>query len=108
MKIEINNKHDLILDDYNEIMKIEDEMKFATINSNDLELEVNNRIIVNSFWNFFVSFFLSSDYNSHKENEFTNDCDPIKKNRGHHWIQGEKCCQNHLFCIWKVSKSIVE
>ena len=37
LKIEIYNKHDLTFEDYNEIMKIEDEMKFARVNSNIIE-----------------------------------------------------------------------
>ena len=56
IKIEIYNKHDLTFEDYNEIMKIEDEMKFSRVNSNIIE--VNNLIAVNSFWNFYVTFFL--------------------------------------------------
>ena len=48
IKIEIYNKYDLTFEDYNEILKIkiEDEMKFATVNSNIVE--VNNLIAVNS------------------------------------------------------------
>jgi len=41
------NKHNNTFEDYNEIMKTEDEMKFATVNSNIVE--VNNLIVVNSF-----------------------------------------------------------
>ena len=56
IKIDIYNEHDLIFEDYNEIMKIEDEMKFARFNSNIIE--VNYLITANSFWNFYVTFFL--------------------------------------------------
>ena len=56
LKIDIYNMHDLTFEDCNEIMKIEDEMKFATVNLNIVE--VNNLIVVNSFWNFYVTFFL--------------------------------------------------
>ena len=47
---------------------------------------------------------LIPNYDSHKENKFTNDSDPIEKNWGHHWIQRKKC-KNHLLYIWKFSKS---
>ena len=49
IKIEICNKHDLTFEDYNEIMKINDEMKFDTVNLNIVRVEVNNLIVVNSF-----------------------------------------------------------
>jgi len=42
--IEIYNKYDKTFQDYNEIMKIEDEMKFATVNLNIAE--VNNLILL--------------------------------------------------------------
>jgi len=45
--IEIYNRHDNTFEDYNEIMKIGDKMKFATVNSNIVE--VNNLIVMNSF-----------------------------------------------------------
>ena len=40
------NKHDKIFDDYNKIMKNEDEMKFATVNLNIVQV---NNFVVNSF-----------------------------------------------------------
>jgi len=40
-------KWDKTFKDYNKNMKIEDEMKFATVNSNIVE--VNNLIVVNLF-----------------------------------------------------------
>ena len=46
-------------------------------------------------------FFLFPNYNFYKENELTNDCDPIEKNEGRNGIQCEKFCKNHLLCIWK-------
>jgi len=47
INIEIYNKHGKTFEDYNKIMKIEDEIKFATVNSNIVE--VNNLIVLNSF-----------------------------------------------------------
>jgi len=45
--MKIYNKHHKALEDYNKIMKIEDEIKFATNNLNIVE--VSNLIVVNSF-----------------------------------------------------------
>jgi len=46
IKIEIY-KYDKTFEDYNKIMMIEDEMKFATVNLNIVQ--VNNPIVMNSF-----------------------------------------------------------
>jgi len=54
----IYNKHDKTFQDNNKIMKMKDEMNFATLDSN--LVEVNNLIVVNSFWNL-CDFFAYSE-----------------------------------------------
>jgi len=69
-------------EDRNEIIKLEEEIRLPTINSNIVE--DRNLTFVNAVCKIYVTFSLFPNLNSHISNKFTNDCDPIKKNKGHH------------------------
>ena len=63
-----SNLYNKKIKDYNEIMNIQDEMKFPAVNTNIVE--VKNSSYVNSFHNFYIKFWLFLNPNSyeHKQN----------------------------------------
>jgi len=87
-------------EDWNEIMKLEEELWLPTINSSIVE--ERNLTFMNAVCKIYVIFSLFSNLSFHKENKFTYDCDSIEQNECHHWIQRENCYKNHLLWIWKV------
>ena len=69
-------------EDCNEIIKLEEEIRLPTVNSNIVE--ERNLTFMNVICKIYVTFSLFRNLISHISNEFTNDCDVIEKNEGHH------------------------
>ena len=67
-------------EDCNEIIKLEEEIRLPTINSNIVEKR--NLTFMNAVCKIYVTFSLFPNLNSHITNEFTNNCDPKEKNEG--------------------------
>jgi len=84
-------------EDWNEIMKLEEELRFPTINSSIVE--ERNLTFINAVCKIYIIFLLCSIFIK-KTNLL--DCHSIEQNECHHWIQCENCNKNHLLCIWKV------
>jgi len=56
LEIEIYNKHDLTFEDYNEIIKLEEEIRLPTINSNIVE--ERNFTFINAVCKIYITFSL--------------------------------------------------
>ena len=70
-------------EDCNEIIKLEKEIRLPTINSNIVE--ERNFTFMKAVCKIYVTFSLFPNLNSQIiTNKFTNDCDLIEKNEGHH------------------------
>lgn len=73
------------INNYNETLKIENEIKFPTIDSNIVE--VNNLTFKSSFCNFynnFILFEMSNNDNFSQEKTITNNCDMIERKKDQH------------------------
>jgi len=60
-------------EDCSEIIKLEEEIRFPTIDSNIVE--ERNLTFINVVYKIYVPFSLLPNFNSHITNEFTTDCD---------------------------------
>jgi len=69
-------------EDCNGIIKLKEEIRLPTINSNIVK--ERNLTFINAVCEIYVTFSLFPNLNSHIKNKFTNDCDLIEKNKGHH------------------------
>ena len=70
------------IEDCNEIIRLEEEIRLPTVNLNIVEEK--NLTFMNAVCKIYITFSLFQNLNSHISNKFTNDCDPIEKNKGHH------------------------
>ena len=69
-------------EDCNEIIKFKEQIRLPTINLNIVEEK--NLTFMNAVCKIYITFSLFQNLNSQLSNKFTDDCDPIEKNEGHH------------------------